>query len=105
MQVSLAEECNLAKTFSPLFVIWITVTPVPVDSLLSAVQLNEGTSLVVLRLIPLVLAVFSAVPIVIVLVALVVVTLVVLALSVFLVPVVLLPDSGHCQNRYSKGGS
>jgi xanthine/uracil permease len=53
-------------------VIWITVTPVPVVGLLFAAQLNESTLLVVLGLVPLVRAVFIAVPRVIVLVALVV---------------------------------
>jgi hypothetical protein len=85
-------------------VIWITVTPVPVDGLLPGTQLNERSLLVALGLIPLVRAVFIAVPGVIVLVALVVVALVVLALPIFLVvlalpivlvPVVLRAGSGH----------
>jgi hypothetical protein len=97
-----------------LSVIRIVVTPVPVAPLLPSAQLNESTLLAVLGLIPLVLAVFIAVPSVIVLVALVVVSLVVFALPVFLVPVtlpiflvpvVLRAGSGHHRNRCSKGSS
>jgi hypothetical protein len=88
-----------------LSVIWITVTPVPVDALLPGAQLNERSLLVVLGLIPLVRAVFVGVPVVIVLVALVVVTLVVLALSVFVVPIILGAGSGHHCSRCSKGSS
>ena len=71
-----------------LSVIWITVTPVPVVGLLFAAQLNESTLLVLLGLVPLVRAVFMAVPRVIVLVVFVVVALVVLALPIFLVSLV-----------------
>jgi hypothetical protein len=90
------------------------VTPVPVAILLPSVPLNESTPLVVLGLIPLVRAVFIAVPSVIVLVALVVVSLVDFALPVFLVPVtlpiflvpvVLRAGRGHRRNRRSKGSS
>ena len=88
-----------------LSVIRIVVTPVPVAPLLPSAQLNESTLLAVLGLIPLVLAVFIAVPSVIVLVALVVVSLVVFALPIFLVPVVLRAGSGHHRNRCSKGSS
>jgi hypothetical protein len=88
-----------------LSVIRITVTPVPVDSPLPGVQLNESPSLVALGLIPLVRAVFVGVPVVIVLVALVVVTLVVLALSIFVVPIVLRAGSGDHRSRCSKGSS
>jgi hypothetical protein len=87
--------------------IWITVAPAPVGPLLPVVQLNESTLLVALGLVPLVRAVFIAVPGVIVLVAPVVVAFVVLAVPVFLVPVVsvLGGGSGHHRNRGSKGGS
>jgi len=87
--------------------IWITVAPTPVGPLLPAAQLNESTLLVVLGLVPLVRAVFIAVPGVIVLVALVVVAFVVLTVPVFLVPVVsvLRAGSGHHCNRCSKDGS
>lgn len=87
--------------------IWITVPPVPVGPLLPVAQLNESTLLVVLGLVPLVRAVFIAVPGVIVLVVLVVVPFVVLPLSVFLVPVVsvLRAGSSHHRNRRSKGRS
>jgi hypothetical protein len=78
------------------------VTPVPVDGLLSSIQLNESTPLVVLGLIALVRAVFVGVPVVIVFVALVVVALVVLALSIFAIPIVLWAGSGHHRNRCSK---
>jgi len=88
-----------------LSVVWIIVAPVKVDGLLSAVQLNESTLFMVLGLVPLVRAVFIAVPGVIVLVALVVVALVVFALSVFLAPVFLRAGSGHHRNRCSKGSS
>jgi hypothetical protein len=97
-----------------LSVIRIAVTPVPVAILLPSVQLNESTPLVVLGLIPLVRAVFIAVPSVVVLVALVVVSLVDFALPaflvpvtlpIFLVPVVLRAGRGHRRNRCSKGGS
>ena len=87
-----------------LSVIWIAVTPVPIDALLPGVQLNESTLLVVLGLIPLVRAVFVGVPVVIVLVALVVITLIVLG-SIFMVPIVLRAGSGHHRNRCSKGSS
>jgi hypothetical protein len=75
--------------------------------LLPVVQLNESTLLVALGLVPLVRAVFIAVPGVIVLVAPVVVAFVVLAVPVFLVPVVsvLRAGSGHHRNRGSKDGS
>jgi hypothetical protein len=95
-------------------VIRIAVTPVPVAPLLPGAQLNESTPLVVLGLIPLVRAVFIAVPSVIVLVALVVVSPVVFALPVFLVPVtlpifavpvVLRAGRGHHRNGCSKGSS
>ena len=85
-----------------LSVIWIAVTPVPIDALLPGVQLNESTLLVVLGLIPLVRAVFVGVPVVIVLVALVVIALVVLALSIFAIPIVLRTGRGHHRNRCSK---
>ena len=81
------------------------MTPVPVGPLLPGAQLNESTLLAVLGLIPMVLAVFIAVPSVIVLVALVVVSPVVFALPVFLVPVVLRAGSGHRRDRCSKGSS
>jgi hypothetical protein len=55
--------------------IWIIVMPAPVNGLLSGVQLNESTRLVVL------------------------------ALSIFLVPLVSWAGSGHHGNRCSKGGS
>jgi hypothetical protein len=77
------------RTAISLFVVWIIVTPVPVDGLLPGTQLNERPLLVVLGLIALIRAVFVGVPVVIVLVALVVVTLVVLALTIFVVPIVL----------------
>src|ERR1700687_5795281 len=88
-----------------LSVIWIIVAPVPVDALLPAVQLHEGTPLVVLGLVPLVRTIFIAVPVVIVLVTPVVVAPVVLALPVLLVSVVLREGSGHRRNRCSQGGS
>jgi hypothetical protein len=94
-----------ALTAISLPVIWITVTPVPVDGLLPGTQLNESPPLVVLGLIPLVRAVLVGVPVVIVLVALIVVTLIVLALSIFVVPIVLRAGSGHHCNRCSKGSS
>jgi hypothetical protein len=89
---------NAHADFS-LSVIRVAVTPVPVDGLLSATQLDESPFFVVLGLIPLVRAVFVGVPVVIVLVALVVVTLVVLAFSIFVVPIVLRAGSGHQRNR------
>jgi hypothetical protein len=86
-----------------LFVIWIIVTPVPVDGLLPSTQLNERPLLVVLGLIALIRAVFIGVPVVIVLVAPVVVTLVVLALTIFVVPIVLRDGNGHHRNGCRKG--
>lgn len=81
------------------------MAPVKVDGLLPTVQFNESTLLVVLGLIPLVRAVFIAIPGVIVLVTIVAVALVVLALSIFLVPVVFWAGNGHYGNRCSEGGS
>src|ERR1700675_1174564 len=86
-------------------VIWIIVTPVPVDALLPAVQLHESTPLVVFGLVSLVRTIFITVPVVIVLVTLVVVAPVVLALPVFMVPVVLWEGGGHHRNRCGQGGS
>lgn len=92
-----------------LSVVWIIVAPVPVDGLLLSVQPNESTPLVVLGLVPLVRAVFIAVPGVIVLVAPVVVTPVVLDFPIFLVPVLvpvfLRAASSHQGNRRCKDGS
>src|ERR1700732_2250475 len=93
-----------------LLVIWIIVTPVPVNGLLLGFQLNERTRLVVLTLIPLVRAVFIAIPSVIVLVFPVVVPLIVFDLLVFLVPVVsvsvvLWAGGGHHRNRGGESGS
>jgi hypothetical protein len=99
------EDDHQMRTAISLSIIWIIVAPVPVDGLLLRVQLNESTRLVVVGLVPLVRAVFIAVPSVIVLVTLVVVALVVLALPIFLVPVVLRAGSGHHRNRCSKSGS
>src|ERR1700730_13084620 len=88
-----------------LYVILIVVAAAPVHALLPAVQLHEGTPLVVFGLVPLVRTIFIAVPVVVVLVTPVVVAPVVLALPVFLVPVVLREGSGHRRNRCSQGGS
>ena len=90
------------------------MTPVPVAPLLPGAQLNESPPLVALGLIPLVRAVFIAIPSVIVLVAPVVVSLVdfplpvflvPITLPIFLVPVVLRAGRGHRRNRCSKGSS
>jgi hypothetical protein len=90
------------------------VTPVPVGPLLPSAQLNVGTLLAVLGLVPLVCVVFIAVPRVIVLMPLVVVSLVAfgwpvflvpVSLPIFLVPVVLWAGSSHHRNRCDKGGS
>jgi hypothetical protein len=111
IHLSTTHKCLTAISLS---VIRIAVTPVPVAPLLPSAQLNESTLLAVLGLIPLVLAVFIAVPSVIVLVAPVVVSLVdfplpvflvPIPLPIFLVPVVLRAGSGHRRNRCSKGSS
>jgi len=81
------------------------VAPVPVGGLLSRVQLDESTLLVVIGLVALVCTVFIAVPGVIVLVALVVVALAVLALLFVVVLVVLRAGSGHHRNRSGKDSS
>jgi hypothetical protein len=92
------------RTAISLSVIWIIVTPIPVDGLLPGTQLHESPLLVVLGLIALIRAVLVGVPAVIVLVALVVVPLV-FALTIFVVPVVLRDGSGHHRNGCSKGSS
>jgi hypothetical protein len=89
-----------------LSVIRVIVAPFPVDGLLTGIQLNERTPLMLLGLVSLVRAVFVVVPGVVVLVGPVVVAFVVLALPVFVFSVVvLLASSGHHRNRRSQGGS
>lgn len=85
----------------------ITVAPVPVDTLLSAAQLNKSTPLVALGLISLVGTVFIAVPGVIIPVTLIVVALVVLALPVFFLPVLIIlwASIRHHRKRRSKHSS
>ena len=76
------------------------MTPTPVGPLLLLAQLTESTILVALAPVPLILAVFIAVPGVVVLVGLVVVAFVVLALPVFLVAVVLVLRAGSGHHRH-----
>jgi hypothetical protein len=91
-----------AEVRSPILpAVRMAVAPVPVDSPLLAVQLNEGMRLVVLVLVSHIRSVFIAIPGVIVLVAFVVVALVVIV-PFFLV--VVLGAGGHYQ-RYGKDGS
>ena len=88
-----------------LSVIWISVPPVPVHALLTGVQLNKSTVLMVLGLVALVGVVFVAVPGVIVLVVFVVIPLVVIALPVVVVSVVLRTGCCHHGNRCSQSAS